>query len=70
MAQTALTPSEMLEALDRHISEAGRNQTRRRGSAPEHKPRTWAEIEAYAEWIGAIRARAALLALRGEVAGQ
>lgn len=69
MAETAPAPGEMLEVLDRHISEAGRNQTRRRGNAPENKPRTWAEIEAYAEWIGAIRAREALLALHEEVAG-
>lgn len=56
-----------LEKLDEHISKAGRNQTMRRGNAPEHKPRTWEEIEAYAEWIGAIRAREALLALREEL---
>lgn len=65
-----MTASRIVEALDRRISDAGRNQAMRRGSAPEGKPRTWAEVEAYAEWIGAIRAREALTALRREVCGQ
>lgn len=69
MVNDTIGASEMLDALDRHISKAGREQTKRRGSAPESKPKTWSEIEAYAEWVGAIRAREALVSLHREVRG-
>lgn len=70
MATNITGASEMLGVLDRHISEAGRRQTACRGNAPDKKPKTWEEIEAYAEWVGSIRAREALLSLREGVACQ
>lgn len=70
MANIPLTSSEMLEVLDQRIHDAGRTQTMRRGCAPEKKPRTWEEIEAYSEWIASIRVREALVSLRTEVAGE
>lgn len=69
MANTPLTSSDYLEALDCRIHEAGRKQTMRRGCAPEKKPRTWEEIDAYAEYIASVRVREALVSLRAEVAG-
>lgn len=59
--------NEVIEKLDDHIFKAGMKQRVRRGNAPEGKPRTWAEIEAYAEWVGSIRAREALVSLRNDL---
>lgn len=57
----------LADALDAHIAKAGLRQRVARGSAPEKRPRTWKEIEAYAEWIASIRVREELLALKREV---
>ena len=57
----------LADALDAHITKAGLRQHVARGNAPEKRPRTWKEIEAYAEWIASIRVREELLALKREV---
>lgn len=57
----------MNDVLDRRIHEAGLNQIKARGCAPQKKPSTWQEIDDYAEWIAAIRVREALLSLKEEV---
>lgn len=57
----------MDEILIRHINEAAVKQHEARGNAPQNKPKNWAEIEAYAEWIASIRVREELLRLKEEL---
>lgn len=69
MAMEYVKTSETLaDVLDAHIADAGLRQRAARGCAPEKKPRTWEEIEAYVEWIASIRVRDELLAIKREVA--